>query len=88
MPRTNFCKPKTLDKRPGYVLEVVLGGMARQGMKTKDLALRSGINVNTLFKRRRHPETFTLEELWAIVDVLEPDEGFERKILRKGAESG
>lgn len=78
MPKTNFCKPQP-DERPNYVLEFVLGGMARQGMKTKDLALMSGINVNTLYRRRIHPETFTLAELWAIMDVLEPDEGFEKK---------
>ncbi len=85
MPKTNFCKPKP-DGRPGYVLEVILGGMARNGLKTKDLAVKSGMNASTLFKRRAHPETFTLKELWAVLDVLEPDEGFEKKILTKGAD--
>lgn len=83
MPKTNFCKPKP-DLRPGYVLEVVLGGMARHGMKTKDLAIKAGMGRSTLAKRKNHPETFTLKELWAILDILEPDEGFEKKILRKG----
>lgn len=85
MPKTNFCKPQ-IDTRPEYVLEIVIGGMARRGMKTKDLAIKTGINKNTLLKRRVHPETFTLRELWLVLDALDPDEGFEKKILRRGGE--
>lgn len=83
MPKTNFCKPQT-DERLGYIREVVDGGMARRNMKTKELAIKTGINENTLYKRRRQPETFTLDEFLKVLDVLKPDEGFERKILVRG----
>lgn len=85
MPKSNFCKPKQ-DERPARVQEMLMGGMARRGMMMKDLAIRTGINKSTLSKRKNHPETITLGELWAIVDVLEPDEGFEKKIILKGAD--
>ena len=84
MPKTNFCKPQA-DERLDYIREVVDGGMARRNMKTKDLAVRTGINESTLYKRRRKPETFTLDEFLKVLDVLKPDEGFERKILVRGA---
>lgn len=83
MPKTNFCKPQT-DERLGYIREVVDGGMARRNMKTKELAIKTGINENTLYKRRRQPETFTVKELLKVLDILKPDEGFEKKILVRG----
>lgn len=84
MPKTNLCKPQT-DERKGNTRAVIDGGMAKLNMKPKDLALKTGIKVSTLYKRRRQPETLTFEEFWKIVDVLKPDEGFERKILVRGA---
>lgn len=83
MPKTNFCK-QPHDDRLDYIREVVEGGMARRNMKTKELAAKTGINENTLYKRRRQPETFTVKELLKVLDILKPDEGFEKKILVRG----
>mgnify|MGYP006990039307 CR=1 FL=1 len=84
MPKTNFCKPSH-DVRLDYIREVVDGGMARLNIKTKELASKTGINEYTLYKRRRQPETFTIQEFLKVLDVLKPDEGFEKKVLSKGA---
>lgn len=83
MPKTNFCKARP-DERPARVSEMLMGGMARKGMEMKDLAVKAGVARSTLAKRKNHPETFTLKELWAIVDVLEPDKRVVKKILLKG----
>lgn len=83
MPKTNFCKPKQ-DKRRDYVREVIMGGLGRNHMMMKDLAVETGININTLYKRKDDPESIRLKELWSIWDVLEPDEIFMKKILLKG----
>lgn len=83
MSKTNFCNPKK-DKRKDYVCEVIFGGLGRNHMKMKDLAVETGININTLYKRKREPESITLKELWSIWDVLEPDDIFMKKILLKG----
>lgn len=83
MAKTNFCKPKQ-DERPARVREMLMGGMARHGMLAKDLAAKTGMCESTLSKRKNCPDTLTLGEIWAIVDVLKPDEDFAKKILLKG----
>lgn len=84
MPKTNFCKPQPANERPAYFKEMLMGGIAHYGMMMKDLSAKTGICESTLSKRKHHPETVTLGELWEIVDILKPDEELIKKILLKG----
>lgn len=84
MPKTNLCKPAE-DPRLGYLREVISGGMARKKISVGDMAVKIGISKSAMYKRRKNPETFIVSELLAVLDILQPDEGFENKILRRRA---
>lgn len=83
MPKSNFCKPKT-DERLGFLREAVNGGMARNNIKTKELSIKTGINKSTLYKRRKKPETMTIEEFLILKDTLKLDENLLMKALVEG----
>ena len=86
MPKSNLCK-HIEDPRLGYMREAVSGGMSRKKISVKEMAKKLGISESSMYKRRDHPETFTIQEFLKIWDILQPDESFEKKVLRKDGRS-
>lgn len=81
MPKTNFCKDTKKEARIRFAKELLEGNMAKMDISPSELARRAGINVSTMNLRRREPETIRLEELWALIDVLKPDEYYLKKLI-------
>lgn len=81
MPKANLCKDIRKENRIGFTKEFLEGNIAKTGLSAKEISRRTGINVNTLNLRRRNPETIRLGELWALVDVMKPDEYYISKII-------
>lgn len=84
MPKTNFCrdlKKEKKDQRMKAVKEMINGKSASANLTVDELARKTGINPRTLYLRKSHPETIRLEELWAIIDVLKPEEFYLQKII-------
>lgn len=81
MPKSNFCKDTKKAERISRTKEFLEGNIAKTGISTKELARRAGMTVSTLNLRRREPESIRLEEFWALVDVLKPDEYYLKKII-------
>lgn len=81
MPKSNFCKDTKREKRINSTKEFMEGNIAKTGLSSQEISRRTGINISTLNLRRRNPETIRLEELWALVDVLKPDEYYLKKII-------
>lgn len=81
MPKTNLCKDVKKENRINSTKEFLEGNIAKTGFSSQEISKKTGINVNTLNLRRRNPETIRLGELWALVDVLKPDEYYLKKII-------
>ena len=54
-------------------------GMNLRGVRTqKDLAKKIGMPPSSLQYRGSHPETFRLQEIWALEKVIGPRKEFEK----------
>lgn len=51
----------------------IAGQMARLGMTDEDVYTQAMLNKSTFFKRKAHPETFRLDELYRVMDCLEAE---------------
>ena len=74
-------KKEKKDQRMKAVKEMINGKSASANLTVDELARKTGINRRTLYLRKSHPETIRLEELWAIIDVLKPEEFYLEKII-------
>ena len=82
MPKSNFCKDTKRESRINCTKEFLEGNIAKTGLSSQEISRRTGINISTLGLRRRNPESIRLGELWALIDVLTPDEYYLNKIVR------
>lgn len=84
MPKSNFCrdtKKEEMEKRKQAVKEMIDGKLGALNMSHADLSKKTGINSSTLYARKRNPEKMKVGELWAIIDVLKPEEFYLKKII-------
>ena len=83
MPKTSLCKLEK-DKRLENLRAIITCEMERKQINNETLAKRIGVSQKTMNTRRSHPETFRLEELLKVLDILKPDyPNFPDEILRK-----
>lgn len=70
------------DKRLAELQGLIDLGMHRQGMRyKKDLAKKIRMPEATLSRKYRSPETFSLGEIWMILDVLHIPSEERAKVL-------
>ena len=84
MPKSNFCRDKKKEEREAKetaIKEMISGRMTATGINNDELARRAGINARTLYSRRKNPGSMKLEELWAIMSVLNPESYYKEKIV-------
>ena len=78
-----FCQPK-IDQRELETKALIIGGIARRGLNREKLAKKINKPTSTLNQHIREIREMRLGELWAIIDVLQPDEVEIMKILITG----
>lgn len=67
MARTNLVNPWAI-KNENFKRNVK-AGIARQGKTYKDLACKADISQPTVYERYRHPDTMTVKEFRAFIEV-------------------
>ena len=67
-------KPNILKRRDAF-LTCVRVCMARRGIKNaRELAPLVGIDERNLYRRMRYESHWTLDELWRLLDALQPND--------------
>lgn len=80
MPKTNLCKPQK-DHREAEVKALIGGGIARHDLTQNSLARKAKIAESTMSNHYNNPGEMRLKELWAILDILKPEEYEKARIL-------
>lgn len=63
-------KPTILDERQRVIRALISAKMEICKMDEETLATKSLMSKRTLQNKRKRPETFTMDEVWRIGDVL------------------
>lgn len=81
-------KPTDLEMKRRVVRSCIARGMEAEGIKPVTLAARARFSKETFYNRRKRPELYTLEELWAVVQTCKLTDAELVAILRgKGEQS-
>lgn len=65
-------KPSDKEEKCRIVRACIAGNMSLQDLDNGYIAARIGLTEKTVRSRREHPETFSLDELWKLNQMLKP----------------
>ncbi|MBO5145324.1 MAG: transposase family protein [Lachnospiraceae bacterium] len=72
MPKTNLVNPWTA--KDAQFTKNIKAGIARQGKTYKDLAAKAAVSEQTVYARYKRPETMTVKEFRAFIEVAKINE--------------
>lgn len=75
-------KPTDLEMKRRVVRSCIARGMEAEGVTPVALATRARFSKETFYNRRKRPELYTLQELWAVVQTCKLTDGELVAILR------
>lgn len=79
MPRV---KPTDLEAKRRVVRSCIARGMEAEAVTPISLATKARFSKETFYNRRKRPELYTLQELWAVVQTCKLTDGELVAILR------
>ena len=74
-------KPYTYEEKQRLVRKVISGNMEVQALSEDEIAVKMHITKRTFQTKRRRPETFSLDELWKLSELLKFSEEEKVQIL-------
>nr|DAD89727.1 MAG TPA: SOS-response transcriptional repressor [Siphoviridae sp. ctWDo30] len=74
-------KPYTYEEKQRLVRKVISGNMEVQALSEDEIAVKMHITKRTFQNKRRRPETFSLDELWKLSELLKFSEEEKVQIL-------
>lgn len=74
-------KPYTYEEKQRLVRKVISGNMEVQALSEDEIAVKMHITKRTFQNKRRRPETFSLDELWKLSELLKISEEEKVQIL-------
>ena len=78
MPKSMISVPKKKE-RQNYIRGLIEGEMSRFDKNPGQIAVKAGFTSRTLTNKLKSPDTFTLGELYSVMDALEVKIIFARK---------
>lgn len=78
MPKSIISVPKKKE-RQSYIRGLIEGEMSRFDKNPEQIAVKAGFTSRTLTNKLKSPDTFTLGELYSVMDALEVKIIFARK---------
>ena len=78
MPKSIISVPKKKE-RQNYIRGLIEGEMSRFDKNPEQIAVKAGFTSRTLTSKLKSPDTFTLGELYSVMDALEVKIIFARK---------
>lgn len=74
-------KPSNIESKSRIIRSIISQYMELYGMDEEHIAARIHFTKRTFQNKRKNPETFTLSELWKLVEILKLSEEEKAQIL-------